>query len=643
MLQFCIWIHLTLAVITGVITNSLTAQTTTESEIDSILEMLESDSLKTDYLLKTIRSMNPTTAGGYIQKAISIAEKENNLKSLIELKTEEAILLNRQGQHLAGVESFLEVDSLCHILGDTLKMAAVQTNLGLSYYYAGQKDRALEHYYAAYLYYQQVPDSGALSRLLNNLAICYKETGNLQEAERFYQESYDLKKELRDSAGIATSLMNLALLCSEMGKYSAARDTLEVALTLYKSLELDDDLNSCKLSLSKILLDQGEWEQALPLITESYEYFKEKHPNSHETLLASGDMATVSMIRHNWVDAEKYLDEAIHLAANSDKLEIQRTLLKDKAQMAYLQQKYREAFNALQESYILNDSINTLSRLSLIEEMQTRFEVNAKENEISHLTTERALDQVLLERARDRNLGLLFVGVGLLVFSFILLRLYRRIRTQKRVISKALVEKESLLKEIHHRVKNNLQVISSLLSMQTYKTTEDSVLDAIKESRDRVKSMALIHQSLYQEHDLSTIDSATYIDNLTKSLFNSYNIDPDRISLNTKIDSFKLDVDIMIPLGLILNELISNALKYAFSDGREGSLMVRLSKEENGLNLAVADNGIGMPSDYDVDNSKSLGLTLVRDFCYKLHAVLSIDVKEGTYVSIAIPNVNASL
>ncbi len=607
-----------------------------------MLQTFSSDRLLLDYLIGEIRSMDVSLADEYIQKGIAIAAKGKDHKSLAELKTEEAILFNRQGQHLAGVQAFLFVDSLCQILRDTSKLAAVQTNLGLSYYYAGRKDRALEHYYTAYDYHQYLDDPRALSRLLNNLAICYKETHRVAESERFYLESYHLKASLKDSAGMATTLMNLGLLWAEVGRYQEAMDSMQSALALYESLELFDDVHSCKLSLGKIMMDHGHWDRAYPQILDSYQYFMKNHPVSHEALLAAGDMARVSILRQRWSEADKYLDQALALASQSDKLEIKRTLLKDKAQVAYEQQKFQEGFNALQDSYVLNDSLNALSRLKLIEEMQTRFEVDSKEKEIKYLTTERVLDRVTIAKAKDRNLGLLLIGVGLSVFSIILFLLYRRILHQKKVISDVLAERESLLKEIHHRVKNNLQVISSLLSLQSYKIKDDLVLEAIKESRNRVKSMALIHQSLYQEKDLSTIDSISYIGRLTQSLFHSYNIDPDRIKLNSKIEPLQLDVDIMIPLGLILNELISNALKYAFSDGREGSLKVSLRKEKDGLSLEVSDNGVGMPSDYDWEKSHSLGLTLVRDFCEKLQGALKIDVNSGTTVSLAIPHLNSA-
>lgn len=176
--------------------------------------------------------------------------------------------------------------------------------------------------------------------------------------------------------------------------------------------------------------------------------------------------------------------------------------------------------------------------------------------------------------------------------------------------------------------------------MQSYQVKDDNALAAIQESRDRVKSMSLIHQSLYQDRDLLSIDSSAYINDLAQGLFDSYVIDQERISLKTVIEPMQLDVDMMIPMGLILNELISNALKYAFRDGRKGQLLVTLSKNPSHLILEVSDNGIGLPADFNVGQPLSLGHTLVQDFCKKLNAELKINGIDGTKVMISIPNIN---
>lgn len=206
-------------------------------------------------------------------------------------------------------------------------------------------------------------------------------------------------------------------------------------------------------------------------------------------------------------------------------------------------------------------------------------------------------------------------------------------------ISKALGDKQFLLKEIHHRVKNNLQVISSLLSLQSRQLEDPKAREAIQSGRNRVKSMVLIHQKLYQDEDLVGVDVVEYIEKLTRSLVESYKIRDTEIKIYTEVDEIKLDVDTIIPIGLILNELISNALKYAFEEDKEGTINVSLKKKEHCITLKVSDDGQGLPETFSIENSKSLGYRLIRAFAEKLKATLTVEhPPAGTTVSMLIRN-----
>ena len=182
-------------------------------------------------------------------------------------------------------------------------------------------------------------------------------------------------------------------------------------------------------------------------------------------------------------------------------------------------------------------------------------------------------------------------GIGLLaltLFGGVIFSFYRSKRKSEKelaqkneIISEALAEKELLLKEIHHRVKNNLQVISSLLYLQSDYIKDEKALSAIQEGRNRVQSMAIIHQNLYQEDNLTGIQVKDYFEKLTQSLFNSYKVQADQIELQLDIEAINLDVDTVIPLGLVVNELITNSLKYAFPENQAGYLKIALRSRIN--------------------------------------------------------------
>ncbi|MFB2919588.1 PAS domain S-box protein [Aerosakkonema funiforme] len=199
----------------------------------------------------------------------------------------------------------------------------------------------------------------------------------------------------------------------------------------------------------------------------------------------------------------------------------------------------------------------------------------------------------------------------------------------------SLKEKEILLKEIHHRVKNNLQIISSLLKLQSTYIKDESVLALFTESFYRVRSMALIHEKLYQAEDLARVDAADYISNLVENLFRSYKVSLNSIDLKIEIDSIKLDVDTAIPCGLIINELVSNSLKYGFSGRNKGQLcMTFLHRDNNTLYLRVSDDGVGLPPDFDIEQIQSLGLQLVINLTEQLGGELEIDSHNGASFAI---------
>ncbi len=205
----------------------------------------------------------------------------------------------------------------------------------------------------------------------------------------------------------------------------------------------------------------------------------------------------------------------------------------------------------------------------------------------------------------------------------------------------SLNEKETLLKEIHHRVKNNLQVISSLLSLQSEKITHPSLLKIFMESQNRIRAMALVHEKLYESSDLSRIDFTQYMHSFLIHMNSSYNLRPQSVQLNMdfKKEAHYFKVDTAIACGLILNELISNSCKYAFPENRKGNINLYFDKESPDVDctnyvLQVADDGIGIPSTIDIENTDSLGLQLITMLTKQIQGSLELDTSIGTKFTI---------
>lgn len=194
----------------------------------------------------------------------------------------------------------------------------------------------------------------------------------------------------------------------------------------------------------------------------------------------------------------------------------------------------------------------------------------------------------------------------------------------------SLKEKEILLKEIHHRVKNNMQIISSLLNLQAKYVTDERTLEIFHEGRNRIRTMALIHEKLYGPKDFTRINFVEYLNELCSFLLKAYKIDYQKISIKIDIENIYLDMDQALTLGFIINELVSNSLKYAFPNGLEGQIKISLKKNENQNLLRVYDNGIGIPPEIDFGKTSTLGLQLVQMFAEQISGSVELRRGEGT-------------
>ncbi|WP_343485793.1 histidine kinase dimerization/phosphoacceptor domain -containing protein [Allomuricauda sp. d1] len=223
------------------------------------------------------------------------------------------------------------------------------------------------------------------------------------------------------------------------------------------------------------------------------------------------------------------------------------------------------------------------------------------------------------------------------VFGKNLLEAHHKLYKSRREIEERIDEKETLLKEVHHRVKNNLQTVSSLLSLQSRSLDDTQMSNIIKSSQNRVVSMAMVHEMLYKRDDyLSKVELEPYVRELSEYLVRSIRDNADDIALNLQVPKLKLSIDTVIPLGLIINETVTNALKYGLPEGTKGEIYIRMKPlNDSKYELYLGDNGIGFPEDINPKNTKSLGLKLIHNLSRQLRGTISRDAsKKGTYYHI---------
>lgn len=281
--------------------------------------------------------------------------------------------------------------------------------------------------------------------------------------------------------------------------------------------------------------------------------------------------------------------------------------------------------------------------------LQAAYEVDMKDEELrKHLALNRINSKELEKRKNQAGLFRIVLAFTILSLILVYVAYYQKrqrerhlalvnheVALQKRIIENSLAEKEALLKEIHHRVKNNLQVISSLLELQAQRSTDEELKRAIVEGQHRVKSMALIHQKLYQTNNFSTLPFRNYIEDLMQTLLITYGGGGEQPKIKLDCDGVSFNMDVAIPLGLIINELVSNTLKYAFKSSEKAEIQIMLKEQQTGeFILKVVDNGVGLPDDFDIENSDSLGVRLVKTLVRQLDGESQLYTDHGTIFTL---------
>ncbi|HLZ87781.1 MAG TPA: histidine kinase dimerization/phosphoacceptor domain -containing protein, partial [Puia sp.] len=281
----------------------------------------------------------------------------------------------------------------------------------------------------------------------------------------------------------------------------------------------------------------------------------------------------------------------------------------------------------------LSDSLVNLDKNSQMAEMQTRYETAKKEAEIGQLNRDN----------RDKNRQILLLVAGLVIVCLVaaaMLWLYRRVNRQKGVISRQSQQLEMVMKELHHRVKNNLQIVSSLLSLQSYKLSDEEAIAAIRQSQQRVQAMSLIHQRLYKTDESAFVNIKEYLTDLAESLLSSYGFDKEQFDLRITAEQKLLDVDKVLLLGLIVNEILTNAFKYAFKNidrPDRPSLRITCTGKDGEFILSIKDNGPAWDATKWKETGGSFGKQLVTALCRQLRATQELTVQEGTQFIFRIP------
>lgn len=423
----------------------------------------------------------------------------------------------------------------------------------------------------------------------NNLV----ELQRLTEAEQYYQRSVLIGEKYGFYNNLSDTFIALSELYIQKGNFESASFSGREALKYASLLENDFMIMRSYLALGKASISAGRFGEAVIFLQKSI------------------DVATPDF-------GDKYYLSLVYLELSKALEGSQQYSLALDASRKYDQLK-QEVFNEQASEQI------TL--------LQTEMQVSQKESTIK-------LQEAQLSRNRILQ-GSIFILSGILsVFLFVLYRTFLKKKKYSQLLEKKNLEKELLLKEIHHRVKNNLETISSLLSLQTSKMESKEFQTIMAETQNRVHSMGMIHNRLYQGKNMTSIEMKDFFDNLGAFIINTFDAS-ERIHFTSKMSRLELDVDWAIPIGLIVNELISNSLKYAFPGNVSGEIVVNLEEKNNHLFLSVSDNGIGM-TDHPKIMGSGFGSELIRLLTIQLEGEMRLESSLGTNIIFEFQNHKAA-
>lgn len=527
--------------------------------------------------------------------------------------------------------------------GDTLNLDMHYNHLGSFYQEIGDYDQAFHFHLLSLKELEKSNKRPQIVIAYTNIAEILFHQDNLARAEEYNQQAIVLGRAENLVSWLGVAFFNMGTIRQKQKKYDEALTYFESALGQFQKSQTGSVDYKVLSTIGLLYLRKGQYEIAEQYLREGLELAYQKN-KKRDIIDISLDLGGLKIKTRQLPEARFFLDEALRQLADFNRPKSLAYYYEVEVKYQEALGDYQKALAAFQQQQYHAQSQYDLAQNEKINELEQRYERMKKDREISTLNAENELQDVRIRQSRRNTLlatiGLLFAA-ALIVFLYFYNRT-KRLANQKLaeknvLISKSLGEKEILLREIHHRVKNNLQVISSLLRLQTRYIKSEKALGALEEGRNRVKSMAMIHQDLYREGNLTGIKASDYIQKLSDSLFNSYNIDPQRIQLRTDIDDLNIDVDTIIPLGLILNELLTNALKYAFQSEEKGEVKVRLKQESEHLLLEVCDDGWRKnKNDDSAKEQVGFGMKLIETFAEKLHAELEVQRAGGTAIRLLI-------
>ena len=570
-----------------------------ETELDSLKSLLNSNLGKADRAkinLAISKSSLSTDGIQYAEKAFALFTELKDSSSMSLALEEISAHLRKMGNTDRAIEELMKALKINEITKKKKNIAVISTQIGTLYLNEKEINSGLLFLKKGYKILLELHDSVNVALTCINIGEAYRMADSLDIAEYYFNKSLELNQHLKKKIIAGYNIGNLGLIHSKQGKNRQAIDELKKSIEILSPLEDYYSISVYQSEIGKIFISEGDVTEGENLLKQSLELAKKQK------------------IKEQICEISRYLSEYYE----SQKMFIQALV-------------FRKQYETYHDSIVNSDNIRK------IDQLHAQYQLEKKQADIDILE--------LTNKEKKKEIYFLFTSLLILMVLFIFLfsvwqlkrKAYNTLQKQKTIIEKSEQEKSLLLRELNHRVKNNLQMVSSLLSLQAFELKGHPAAEALKISKYRIEALLLIHQKLYNNNLHSEINLKEYIEELARGLVFNFG---KKVNLDLSVSQIITPFEQAIHIGLIINELVTNSLKYAYGNTENPNLQINAFESDNTIQLIVADNGSGI-TDTDFDKSQSLGIKLVRSLIEQLNGDYWLENSNGCKWNINLrPNLH---
>jgi len=555
--------------------------------------------------------------------------------------------LNKRSENLSKVD----VDSSSYLAQEALNLAqqanfkrgiaAATKNIAICNYVNGKSDIAIKQFIEAIKLFEDLKDVNELAHCYSQMGIAYYLQYQYDNALKYYDKSIELYKKTTNKKDLAGVYINQGVSYTYVKKMDLAEIKYNEALKIYQEINYEPGFGPAYNSLAKIYYAKKEYNKAISYYKLAEQYSL-KSNNKYHLITNYNSLATCYKELKEYEIAKNYSEKSIAISKEVGSVERELFCHETMADILFSMGDYKNAYASFQNYASLKDTLFNQDKNDAIAEMQAKFDVEKNQQKVKEIELQKKIDDEANTKQRLLFMVVIVVILISLVFTILLFRNKQKVNSlleQKNAAIQAnLEQKEVMMIEIHHRVKNNLQMVSSILDLQARDLTDEKSMRVIEDSLSRINAISLIHKRLYQSDNIRGIKINTYLQELAIDILKNFSssVTTTPIQLTCKVDDLNMDLESAIPIGLITAELITNSCKYAFLSIEKPEITITLNKQQDALVLIVTDNGVGKQAAVN-ESGTSFGTKLIKSLSRKLRAEIIEDTSnKGTSIQLKI-------